>query len=172
MLQLDSAHLYCAQFDVKKIVRYIFNMTDNPTSAHLRLENQLCFAVYSAAHAFAQAYKQWLEPMRLTYPQYLVMLLLWEKDGRSVNELGQPLMLDSGTLTPLLKRMEKAGFVTRARDERDERVTRIFLTDNGRSLRAKAETIPPALLCATQLSLDEASMTRERMKDLSRRLRA
>ncbi|WP_443748092.1 MarR family winged helix-turn-helix transcriptional regulator [Asticcacaulis solisilvae] len=147
-------------------------MADDPTPAHLRLENQLCFAVYSAAHAFAQAYKQWLEPMGLTYPQYLVMLLLWEKDGRSVNELGQPLMLDSGTLTPLLKRMEKAGFVTRARDERDERVTRIFLTEDGRALRARAEAIPPALLCATNLSIDDASVTREQMKDLSLRLRA
>jgi len=147
-------------------------MAQDPTPAHLRLENQLCFAVYSAAHAFAQAYKQWLEPMGLTYPQYLVMLLLWEKDGRSVNELGQPLMLDSGTLTPLLKRMEKAGFVTRARDVHDERVTRIFLTDDGKALRAKAETIPPALLCATNLSIDDASATRDQMKDLSRRLRA
>jgi DNA-binding MarR family transcriptional regulator len=147
-------------------------MADAPTPAHLRLDNQLCFAVYSAAHAFAQAYKQWLEPMGLTYPQYLVMLLLWEKDGRSVNELGQPLMLDSGTLTPLLKRMEKAGFVTRTRDERDERVTRIFLTDEGRRLRAKAEAIPPALLCATNLSIDDAAATREKMKDLSQRLRA
>jgi len=147
-------------------------MADDPTPAHLRLDNQLCFAVYSAAHAFAQAYKQWLEPMGLTYPQYLVMLLLWEKDGRSVNELGQPLNLDSGTLTPLLKRMEKAGFVTRERDERDERVTRVFLTNDGRRLRAKAEAIPPALLCATALSVDDASATREKMKDLSRRLRA
>ncbi len=147
-------------------------MTDDPTPPQLRLENQLCFAVYSAAHAFAQAYKQWLEPMGLTYPQYLVMLLLWEKDGRSVNELGQPLMLDSGTLTPLLKRMEKAGFVTRARDERDERVTRIVLTEDGRALRTKAESIPPALLCATNLSIDDASTTRQKMKDLSRRLRA
>ena len=109
--------------------------------------------------------------MGLTYPQYLVMLLLWEKDGRSVNELGQPLMLDSGTLTPLLKRMEKAGFVTRRRDERDERVTRVFLTDDGRTLRAKAEAIPPALLCATNLSIDDAATTRDKMNDLSRRLR-
>lgn len=147
-------------------------MTDNPTPPQLRLENQLCFAVYSAAHAFAQAYRQWLEPMGLTYPQYLVMLLLWEQDGRSVNELGQPLMLDSGTLTPLLKRMEKAGLVTRRRDDRDERVTRIFLTGDGRRLRAKAETIPPALLCATDLSLDEATTTRDKMKTLSQRLRA
>lgn len=147
-------------------------MTDDPTPPQLRLENQLCFAVYSAAHAFAQAYRQWLDPMGLTYPQYLVMLLLWEKDGRSVNELGQPLMLDSGTLTPLLKRMEKAGLVRRTRDERDERVTRIFLTDDGRQLRARAETIPPALLCATDLSLEDATVTREKMKDLSHRLRA
>lgn len=137
----------------------------------LRLENQLCFAVYSAAHAFAQTYKTWLEPMGLTYPQYLVMLLLWERDGRSVNELGQPLMLDSGTLTPLLKRMEKAGFVARTRDDRDERVTRIVLTEAGKALQEKARDIPPALLCATGLALDDLIAVREQMKALGQTLR-
>ncbi len=137
----------------------------------LLLENQLCFAVHSAAHAFAQAYKTWLDPMGLTYPQYLVMLLLWEKDGRSVVELGQPLMLDSGTLTPLLKRMEKAGFVTRTRDDNDERITRIVLTSHGKSLQTKAIAIPPALLCTTDLALDNLVELREQMKTLGQRLR-
>ena len=147
-------------------------MTNAPSPAELRLENQLCFAVYSAAHAFAQAYKTWLEPMGLTYPQYLVMLLLWERDGRSVNELGQPLRLDSGTLTPLLKRMEKAGVLTRDRDAQDERVTRIHLTDAGKALQDKARAIPANLLCATELALDDLVAVRDQMKILGDRLRA
>jgi len=141
------------------------------TSPELLLENQICFAVYSAAHAFAQAYKPHLDPMGLTYPQYLVMLLLWEEDGRSVNELGQPLHLDSGTLTPLLKRMEKAGFITRQRDTKDERVMRIHLTEQGRSLQARARAIPPAMLCASGLELDGLMALREEVKALGRNLR-
>ena len=137
----------------------------------LLLDNQICFAVYSAAHAFAQAYKPHLDPMGLTYPQYLVMLLLWEQDGRSVNELGQPLHLDSGTLTPLLKRMEKAGFVTRQRDTKDERIMRIHLTDHGRSLRERARAIPPAMLCASGLELDGLMALRDEVKTLGRNLR-
>jgi DNA-binding MarR family transcriptional regulator len=137
----------------------------------LQLDNQICFAVYSAAHAFAQAYKPHLDPMGLTYPQYLVMLLLWEQDGRSVNELGQPLHLDSGTLTPLLKRMEKAGFVTRQRDAKDERIMRIHLTNHGRTLRERARTIPPAMLCASGLELDGLMALREEVKALDRNLR-
>lgn len=137
----------------------------------LKLENQLCFAVYSAAHAFAQAYKPHLEPMGLTYPQYLVMLLLWEQDGRSVNELGAPLHLDSGTLTPLLKRMEKAGFITRNRDERDERITRIYLTDHGLSLREGARAIPAAMLCATGLDLSGLLGLRDQVSEVGNALR-
>ena len=137
----------------------------------LLLDNQICFAVYSAAHAFAQAYKPHLDPMGLTYPQYLVMLLLWEQDGRSVNELGQPLHLDSGTLTPLLKRMEKAGLVTRKRDTKDERIMRIHLTDHGRALRERARAIPPAMPCASGLELEGLMALREEVKALNRNLR-
>jgi DNA-binding MarR family transcriptional regulator len=143
----------------------------NSSPPELLLENQICFAVYSAAHAFAQAYKPHLDPMGLTYPQYLVMLLLWEHDGRSVNELGQPLHLDSGTLTPLLKRMEKAGLVTRKRDTKDERIMRIHLTDHGRSLRERARAIPPAMLCASGLELEGLMALRDEVKALGRNLR-
>jgi DNA-binding MarR family transcriptional regulator len=129
----------------------------------LRLDNQLCFAVYATAHAFAQAYRPHLEPMGLTYPQYLVMLLLWERDGRSVTELGAPLHLDSGTLTPLLKRMEKAGFVTRRRDARDERVTRVHLTSHGKALREPARAIPAAMACAANLAPDDMLALRDRI---------
>jgi DNA-binding MarR family transcriptional regulator len=143
----------------------------NSSPPELLLENQICFAVYSAAHAFAQAYKPHLDPMGLTYPQYLVMLLLWEQDGRSVNELGQPLHLDSGTLTPLLKRMEKAGLVTRKRDTKDERIMRIHLTDHGRALRERARAIPPAMLCASGLELEGLMALRDEVKALGRNLR-
>jgi DNA-binding MarR family transcriptional regulator len=148
-----------------------------PENAHdtcppeLKLDNQLCFAVYAAAHAFAQAYKPHLEPLGLTYPQYLVMLLLWERDGRSVNELGAPLHLDSGTLTPLLKRMEAAGFLSRQRDAKDERVTRIHLTAHGKSLSETARAIPAAMLCASGLDVTGLSELRDRIAELGEGLR-
>ena len=114
----------------------------------LRLGNQLCFAVYSAAHAFNSVYKPLLDAIGLTYPQYLVMLVLWERDGRTVKEIGEQLFLDSGTLTPLLKRLESAGLLRRVRDADDERQVRITLTAQGAALRGKAVKIPPAIGCA------------------------
>src|SRR5215204_691154 len=104
----------------------------------LKLGNQLCFAVYSAAHAFNAAYKPLLEPLGLTYPQYLVLMVLWEQDGLMVKEIGEKLTLDSGTLTPMLKRLEVAGFVKRKRDKKDERQVIITLTEKGRELRNSA----------------------------------
>jgi DNA-binding MarR family transcriptional regulator len=145
--------------------------TDETSPAELHLDNQLCFSVYAAAHAFAQAYKPHLAPLGLTYPQYLVMLLLWEKDGRAVNELGNPLHLDSGTLTPLLKRMEKAGLVSRRRCDKDERVMRIHLTETGRALRDKARHIPRDMLCAVEMTLDELIILRDTLKTVGGRLR-
>src|SRR6476620_5280999 len=98
----------------------------------LRLDNQLCFALYSASLAMTKLYKPLLEELGLTYPQYLAMLALWEQDGLMVSELGERLSLDSGTLTPLLKRLEAAGFVSRIRDVQDERRVHIHLTTTGR----------------------------------------
>ena len=98
---------------------------------NLSLDQQLCFAVYAAAHAFNRFYKPLLVPLGLTYPQYLVLLVLWEADGQTVSGIGERLMLDSGTLTPLLKRLEAAGFVTRARSAHDERQVLVRLTDAG-----------------------------------------
>ena len=121
----------------------------------LKLDNQLCFAVYAAAQAFTATYKPLLQPLGLTYPQYLTMLVLWEEDGLTVSAIGARLGLDSGTLTPLLKRLEAAGFVSRARDAADERQVRIALTPAGRSLKQKAKGIPAKLLCASGLSLAE-----------------
>jgi DNA-binding MarR family transcriptional regulator len=111
----------------------------------LLLCNQLCFAVYSAAHAFNRLYKVQLDALGLTYPQYLVMLVLWEGDGLMVKDLGERLRLDSGTLTPLLKRMEAAGLVHRDRDPNDERQRRISLSDRGAAMREQARAIPRAI---------------------------
>ena len=122
----------------------------------LKLSNQLCFAVYAAAHALNKTYKPLLEPLDLTYPQYLVMLVLWEGDGLTVKEIGERLFLDSGTLTPLLKRLEASGRVSRTRDPVDERQVRITLTDAGRALRDQAAEVPPMLLCATGMELGSA----------------
>jgi DNA-binding MarR family transcriptional regulator len=128
--------------------------SESPLAAEtLKLGNQLCFAVYAAAHALNKTYKPLLEPLDLTYPQYLVMLVLWERDGLTVKEIGERLFLDSGTLTPLLKRLEAAGRVSRTRDPVDERQVRITLTDAGRALRDQAAAVPPALLCATGMEL-------------------
>jgi len=142
------------------------------TPPQMQLENQICFAIHSTAHAFAQAYKPLLEPLGLTYPQYLVMLLLWEKDDRSVSELGAPLFLDSGTLTPLLKRLQAQGLIDRARDPRDERVTRITLTDAGKALAQNATDIPAAMLCAMDNSdLSHLAALRDQVKALGNALR-
>lgn len=107
-----------------------------------RLDNQLCFAVYAAAHAFGRAYRALLNEHDLTYPQYLVLLVLWEEEGLTVKEIGNRLFLDSGTLTPLLKRLEASGRVRRARDRADERQVSIFLTDAGRALRDQLACVP------------------------------
>jgi DNA-binding MarR family transcriptional regulator len=146
-------------------------MAKSPPSSPLRLSDQLCFAVYSAAHAFTRAYKPLLEPLGLTYPQYLVLLLLWERDDRTVKELGEPLFLDSSTLTPLLKRMETAGYVTRSRDPNDERSVRVSLTKKGRALRDQASAIPEALLCATGLSVEQLVSLRTAVTQLGEQLR-
>lgn len=119
-----------------------------------RLDNQLCFAVYAAAHAFGRTYRALLNHHGLTYPQYLVLLVLWEEEGLTVKEIGTKLFLDSGTLTPLLKRLEAAGQVRRARDRADERQVSIFLTDKGRGLRGKMECLPLQVGGMTGLDLD------------------
>jgi DNA-binding MarR family transcriptional regulator len=129
-------------------------MTDERLEA-LRLDNQLCFAVYSTAHALTRAYKPLLEPLGLTYPQYLVMLVLWEQDGLLVKEIGARLHLDSGTLTPLLKRLEAAGHLRRTREQADERQVRVTLTDAGRDLRAAAIDVPAGIACAAGESVAE-----------------
>ncbi|RFB80710.1 MarR family winged helix-turn-helix transcriptional regulator [Methylovirgula sp. 4M-Z18] len=129
------------------------NGSDGPA---LKLEEFLCFAVYSASHAFNRVYKPLLDELEITYPQYLVMVLLWERDDQTVGDLGEKLFLESNTLTPLLKRLEALGYVNRRRDPVDERQVRVGLTDKGRALRAKAQRIPSCILTASGLDADKA----------------
>src|SRR3954452_17618978 len=117
--------------------------------APLRLDNQICFAVYSTAHAFNRVYKPLLERLGLTYPQYLVMMVLWERDGVPVKDIGEKLFLDSGTLTPLLKRMEAAHLIKRTRSTEDERQVLIALTPQGHALRERARAVPEAMLASS-----------------------
>ena len=126
------------------------NTTAPPNPPELLLDNQLCFALYSASLAMTKLYKPLLDTLGLTYPQYLVMLALWERDGLTVSELGERLFLDSGTLTPLLKRLEAAGLLVRLRDVQDERRVRITLTGQGRALRDGAQPIPHCVLARAQ----------------------
>ncbi|MBB4597503.1 MarR family transcriptional regulator [Xanthomonas sp. WHRI 8393] len=136
------------------------------TNALLQLDNQLCFALYSANLAMHKLYRGLLKTLDLTYPQYLVLLVLWETDGRSVSEIGERLYLDSATLTPLLKRLQAAGLVTRTRAASDERQVIIALTDAGRALRAKAGVVPEQVLCASACSLDELRQLKQQLETL------
>jgi DNA-binding MarR family transcriptional regulator len=137
-------------------------MATNQSDTMLLLDNQLCFALYSASLAMTKLYKPLLDELGLTYPQYLVMLALWEQDGLMVSGLGERLSLDSGTLTPLLKRLEAAGLVSRVRDAGDERRVLVTLTADGRRLKTRAQRIPSCIVAATQCSLpDVMRLTRE-----------
>ena len=136
----------------------------------LLLDNQLCFALYSTSLAMTKLYKPMLEELGLTYPQYLAMLALWERDGLMVSELGEKLFLDSGTLTPLLKRLEAAGFIARIRDVQDERRVHITLTAAGRRLKAKAQKIPGCILTAAQCSVPELIGLTQQVRGLRERL--
>ena len=140
------------------------------TDVMLQLDNQLCFALYSASLAMTKVYKPHLDEIGLTYPQYLAMLALWERDGLMVSELGERLHLDSGTLTPLLKRLEASGFITRIRAIEDERRVHITLTAAGRKLKAKAANIPACILSASQCSMGELINLTQQVQALRQRL--
>ncbi len=142
-------------------------MKRKPTPDHLLLDQQLCFALYAASRSITGLYRPLLEALGLTYPQYLVMLVLWEQDGLTVRELGQRLQLDSGTLTPLLKRLQSAGLVSRQRRADDEREVDIRLTPTGLALREQANDIPACLAQRLELSLDQMQRLREELKQLT-----
>ena len=136
----------------------------------LLLDNQLCFALYSASLAMTKLYKPLLDELGLTYPQYLTLLVLWERDGLAVSELGERLSLDSGTLTPLLKRLEAAGLIARIRDTLDERRVHITLTAAGRKLKSRAQKIPGCILEASQCSIPELVQLTRQVHELRQRL--
>ena len=138
----------------------------------LQLDNQLCFALYSTSLAMTKIYKPLLDELGLTYPQYLAMLALWEKDGLMVSELGRRLYLDSGTLTPLLKRLETSGYISRIRALEDERRVYITLTSLGRKLKTRAAKIPGCILSASQCSLSELSDLTRQIQSLRQHLAA
>jgi DNA-binding MarR family transcriptional regulator len=141
--------------------------TDNEM---MKLENQVCFALYSFAREVTKLYHPLLKDIGLTYTQYITMLALWEKDRVSVKELGSRLYLDSGTLTPLLKKLEKMGLITRARDKMDERSVVIALTGQGAAMQERAKEIPVQLYCRTGISIEEADGLRRQLTEAMSRL--
>ncbi|SFZ86148.1 DNA-binding transcriptional regulator, MarR family [Devosia enhydra] len=143
-------------------------MSEAPPS----VDQMLCFAVYAAGHAFTRFYKPRLDALELTYPQYLAMLVLWESDDITVKALGARLFLDSGTITPLLKRLEARGLVLRQRDSVDERQVRIRLTPEGRAMRDRALAIPLAVAKGTGLTLEGGEALRRELLALRERLDA
>ena len=154
-------------------LRDILSVVKHPTDsakvarAHgLALDSQLCFALYAASMAMTKRYKPLLAPLGLTYPQYIVLLVLWEGDGITVSQLGERLQLDSGTLTPLLKRLESAGHLQRLRDAADERCVLLRLTPAGGALRVRAAAVPPAIGRAVGCGLDEISRLTARLHRL------
>lgn len=136
----------------------------------IKLDSMLCFAIYATGHGFTRFYKPRLEALDLTYPQYLVLIVLWERDDITVNTLGNRLFLDSGTITPLVKRLEARGLVSRKRDEDDERQVRIRLTPEGRALQDKALAVPLTIARGTGLTREDVDRLRAELLTLRDRL--
>ncbi|MDB5765435.1 MAG: ohrR [Collimonas fungivorans] len=169
--------LDCLQFNFERYIIQAMDTSKQSTANlapesfgpdSLLLDNQLCFALYSASLTMTKLYKPLLQKMSLTYPQYLVLLTLWERDELTVSALGERLFLDSGTLTPLLKRLESSGFLRRQRSPHDERQVIVSLTAAGKNLRQQALEIPQQVSCSVECSLDEVKALTQEL----RRLRA
>lgn len=141
------------------------------TYERLKLENQLCFPLYAGAKEIVRLYKPYLDPLELTYTQYIALLLLWERGSATVKALGEGLWLDSGTLTPVLKKLEERGLVTRARDPRDERSVIITLTPAGQALREKAAEVPEKVGACVPLSHEEAGQLYTLLHTMLERMR-
>ncbi|MER6181717.1 MarR family transcriptional regulator [Streptomyces sp. NPDC001652] len=141
--------------------------TPPPTTDWLRLDQQICFSLNAASRAFGGVYRVILKDLGLTYPQYLVMLVLWEHGDLPVKRLGEHLRLDSGTLSPLLKRLESAGLVRRERSARDERSVEVRLTEEGVALRERALEVPRRIAAATSFDMDEIRELRARLDELT-----
>ena len=138
---------------------------------NLKLDQQLCFALYAATHAITRVYRNALEQYGLTYPQYLVMLVLWESDGISVSTIANKLELDSGTLTPMLKKLEVAGLVSRTRNKQDERIVIVMLTDKGNKLQDEIANIQKTVACQTGLSDDNFVILKDSLHQLVQTLK-
>ncbi|SFH03751.1 MarR family winged helix-turn-helix transcriptional regulator [Methylobacterium gossipiicola] len=138
----------------------------------LLLDNQLCYALYAAAHRMTKSYRPMLERLGVTYPQYLVLLVLWETDGVTVSEIGRRLRLDSGTLTPVLKRLEAGGFLVRNRRRTDEREVEIALTPHGQGLRKEAVAVRESVMCQLNMSEPEVQAMRADLNALIENLSA
>lgn len=142
---------------------------NNMSFEQLKLSNQLCFPVYAASRLIIREYQPYLDKLGITYPQYLVLMVLWENDGLSVNDIGQKLILNTNTVTPLLKRMESMGLISRKRADDDERKVMINLTDRGSQLRLEAANVPQALinnLNQSDLSIDQLLMLKDELNTL------
>ncbi|KQQ56925.1 MarR family transcriptional regulator [Pseudomonas sp. Leaf127] len=139
---------------------------DTPACDALRLDNQLCFALYSTSLSMTKVYKPLLQALGLTYPQYLAMLVLWEQDGLTVGDVSTRLLTDPGSLTPLLKRLESEGLISRTRSKQDERVVLLHLTEQGRALQHKALSVPNCILSASGLELDTLRELQEQLVGL------
>jgi DNA-binding MarR family transcriptional regulator len=144
------------------------NNLDN--NEKLKLDNQICFAFYACSREITKLYRPILEELDLTYTQYVTMLALWEQDHVTVTELGNKLYLDSGTLTPLLKKLEAAGHITRTRDRNDERSVIVELTEQGKALKENAVGIPAQLACKLDVRQEEAAVLLEQMHDFFRKI--
>jgi DNA-binding MarR family transcriptional regulator len=145
-------------------------METNTAPDALSLDHQLCFALHSASLAMTKVYKPLLDALNVTYPQYLVLLVLWERDGMTVSAIGERLFLDSGTLTPLLKRLEAQGLLSRTRDVEDERRVVIRLSDKGRALRQDAARIPGCILASTGCDAEQVMQLARQIAQLRDRL--
>lgn len=135
-------------------------------SESLKLDEQICFPLYVLSKEITGLYRPILDELDLTYPQYLVMMVLWEEDGLAVSHIGEKLFLDSGTLTPVLKRLENKGFINRIRNKEDERVVQLFLTENGKNLRQQACGIPEKLLEQIHVQIEDLKNFKETLNQL------
>jgi MarR family transcriptional regulator, organic hydroperoxide resistance regulator len=147
-------------------------LTSEQVSEIVKLENQICFPFYAASRLIVQAYAPFLEKMKITYPQYLVLMVLWEKDAQSVKEIGKTLFLDSGTLTPVMQKLESLEYIGRGRDPQDDRVVLNSLTQKGRQLKGPAAQMGIELFCNSGLSQNEAVELRTRVNGLIEKLTA
>ncbi|MGB0948348.1 MAG: MarR family winged helix-turn-helix transcriptional regulator [Pseudoalteromonas marina] len=136
-------------------------MTKPDSSSNLTLDKQICFSLYSASNAMARSYQPLLKKLDLTYLQYIVMMVLWQDSTMNVKELGAKVHLDSGTLTPLLKRLEAKGLVIRSRSQSDERIRLISLSDAGKKLRQAAEQVPDMMMCKSKMTSEELSSLKQ-----------